>query len=189
MPATSSSPAPVETRAGIPVLFRPSREVFERDYLLPGRPVIISGFVEDWRVSREWSLESLREQLSGKSLEVFTPQRKFQLNGEELFATLSRDDLEHYPYLVGSTGRPEDTAGTPLDIGEELPPLFSAKDVVNRLFYFGRQTYTPLHYHPTVEAVSCQIIGSKRFLLFPPQQFPLLYAKPFYDPDFLDSRI
>lgn len=178
-----------EMRSGVPVLFRPSREEFEREYLRPGRPVIIAGLVEGWRVSREWSLESLAAQLAGRSLQVFTPGRQFQLTGEALFETLERDDIAQYPYLVGSTGQPEGTAGLPIDIGPELPPLFSARDVVNRLFYFGRRTYTPLHYHPTVEAVSCQILGDKRFLLFPPHQFPFLYAKPFHDVDFLDSWI
>jgi hypothetical protein len=178
-----------ELRNGVCVVHRPTREEFEREFLLPGRPAIVTGVVGEWCLSQAWSVDALRAEMSGKRLPVFTPERRFEVDAEELFATLERDDVDAYPYLVGSTARPMGSAGLPVDIGDEIPSLFSREDLLNRLFYFGRRTYTPLHYHPSVEAASAQILGDKRFLLFSPDQFRLLYAKPFDDPDFLDSRI
>lgn len=36
-------------------------ENFLRDYWIPGRPVVISGAVEDWICSTEWTLDNLRK--------------------------------------------------------------------------------------------------------------------------------
>jgi hypothetical protein len=43
--------------------------------------------------------------------------------------------------------------------------------------FIGRQTYTPLHFHPKFEAFSIQIRGSKRFWLWPPSDIPGLYCR------------
>jgi hypothetical protein len=188
----------------VPRISNPPREVFERDYLIPGRPVIITDVVSRWKIAH-WSVDDLKRQLSGRTLTVFLSKPgegrsrespKQQMTAEEFFAaTSSTRATGEYPYLLGSLlnrrgqGLPGGVA-SPIDLEElELPALFDPADWVNTGFYCGRQSVTSLHYHPHGEAFACAILGEKRFVLYAPEQFPYLYPHAFYDRDFACSRI
>src|SRR5262249_44799575 len=46
----------------------PSVEVFRREYLEPGRPVIITGLIDDWPARKRWSWEYFDERFGDRRL-------------------------------------------------------------------------------------------------------------------------
>lgn len=57
------------------------------------------------------------------------------------------------------------------------------------LLFLGRDTCMPMHFHGHTEAFLCQLHGSKKITLFSPDQYSLLYARPWYKPSPLFSEM
>jgi len=70
-----------------------------------------------------------------------------------------------------------------------LPPPVDASRFAYSLLFCGRDTYSPPHFHPTMQAVLCQLEGAKRFLLFPPDDTPHLYPMRWRGPAYNFSQI
>jgi hypothetical protein len=75
-------------------------------------------------------------------------------------------------------------------MGDIKPPdYFKKKSLVSTNIWFADAgTITPLHYDP-VHNLFAQIIGKKRFILFPPDQSGVLYSFPKSSPSAHFSRV
>ena len=62
---------------------------------------------------------------------------------------------------------------------ERVPLLSPAAHRVTKVFA-GRDTRSGLHFHPDTEAFLCQVVGRKRVLLFPPEDWSRVYPIDFY---------
>ena len=62
-------------------------------------------------------------------------------------------------------------------------------DKTDPLLFVGHDTFMPLHYHGTTEALLSQLTGTKTVWLYSPDQFKRLYAGPWYSYSPLFSRV
>jgi hypothetical protein len=164
----------------------PSQEEFERRYLRPGRPVLISGVVDKWPATSLWSPEHLVAKVGQNQVPVSVMPRA----GDYAGAVRKKMPLSDY---VASLSRPPQGSGE-MYLGEvplakffpelladvQRPGFFPDEDPLNAVLYMGRRQFSQLHYHPQGSATLCQVFGRKRLWLYPPDQTPYLYKYPWY---------
>src|SRR5256885_3422645 len=71
----------------------------------------------------------------------------------------------------------------------EYPDLFDRQQLLRTTLYLGRDTISAAHYHPDTQVVLSQIVGSKRFVFWAPDDIDNLYPAPWYTPNFNWSRV
>lgn len=164
----------------------PSQEEFERRYLKPGRPVLITGVVDKWLAASLWNPDQLVARVGKNQVPVSVMPRPGDYAGSvrkkmelaEYVASLSRDSqgpgetylgevplAKFFPELMGDVQR---------------PGYFPDEEPINEVLYMGRRQFSQLHYHPQGSATLCQVYGHKRLWLYPPDQTPYLYKYPWY---------
>ena len=187
----------------IPRLPAPPRRIFWRQYVRPGRPIILRGLLNDWPALAKWSFEYLREQADDICANVILvePDRNDAGGGGYLESvTATSMPLSQYLDLASSetTGRRYYLANQALDA--LLPGLvrdtrsmpYASRALCRltrsktRVWIAPSGSVTPLHFDLLDNLVG-QITGRKRFVLFRPEQARLLYcpsdlAQPFYSP-------
>jgi hypothetical protein len=162
---------------------------FERDYLTPNKPVILTGCMDDWPALSKWSPEFFKREYGATPV---TADGQAMPLGEFIDLVLASSPERPAPYLRDAKVR---------DLGPELMndiepfceysfpnwlpgfylvkklrDLFDAAQI--ELFVGGEGTklgqihYDYIHAH----TVLCQVYGRKEFTLFPPEDAPWLYA-------------
>jgi len=157
----------------------PTREQLFEEFVKPGRPVVLAGAAVAWACVARWTPAYLAERC-GKNevlLRHIEPEKGVvRTRSSTVGAYL--DEIAR-----GGHGR-EYLAETPLRIA--LPQLLGdvpadpytgiAAEATSVML--GADTYAPCHYHPNQEAISTQVAGRRRFVLFAPDQTPYLYPRP-----------
>lgn len=170
----------------VPRIHRPGLEEFKRHWLLEGHPVVITGGMEGWEALEKWTPEYLSEHCGDNEV----PVRKLSPDGETL---VKRMPLRQYlEQLLDSpeSSRHGSIGEVPLrqvlpQVERDLGPSPYRRTPVGELaVMMGRRTYAPLHFHGSTDALSSQIVGTKRFVLFDPSQSASLYPRAWYDPGF-----
>lgn len=162
---------------------------FERDYLIPNKPVILTGCMDNWPALTKWSPEFFKQQYGAAPVTV--GGRTMPL-GEFIELVLASSPELPAPYLKDAVVR-RLGPGLMNDIEpfceycfpNWLPGFYLVKKLRNifdaaqiELFIGGEGTklgeihYDYIHAH----TVLCQIHGRKEFTLFPPEDAPWLYA-------------
>lgn len=164
----------------------PSREEFERRYLRPGRPVLITGVVSKWPAASLWTPDQLVSRVGQNQVPVSVMSRP----GDYAGAVRRKMALAEYVATLsgGSQGPGETYLGEvplakffPELMGDvERPGFFPDEDPLNAVLYMGLRQFSQLHYHPLGSATLCQVYGRKRLWLYPPDQTPYLYKYPWY---------
>lgn len=165
----------------------PSPEVFRRQYLKPGKPVIIQGLMDSWKASRLWSPDYFKERVGSKEVVVqVAPDGVFGLNPEEGGPRLEPQYMPFSDYVdrLGSQNGGLRYYLQRLSIPHALPELmedFSLPPYVkaNRVYlmnlWFGPGgNITRLHYDVPNNFLA-QVYGRKRFVIFPPRASASLY--------------
>lgn len=177
------APAQIDRRS------RLSAEEFLEQYVVPQRPVIVSDVTADWPAMRRFTWDFFRERyghiektIRGRRytlaeaidlIHASSPENPapypFNLNVETYFPELLADMRPHRVY-----GR-LDRVNHPL-----LPRFFMRGTEVYELFFGGRGASFPrVHYDALCTHTSItQIIGSKEFFLYPPDQGHFMYPNP-----------
>lgn len=157
----------------------PGVEQFQREFVASGTPVILTGAIEDWELPR-WSPERLRAE-HGRLLGIVRPGRVDSGRPPHVEAS-----IRAFAQLIDELDAP-DGASLRYLAYNELPSQLS--DAIRHPPYFARSEYqdppniwlgpagtvTQLHRDGT-DNLFAQIWGSKRFILYPPDQRPFLYA-------------
>ncbi len=171
-----------------------SREEFRREYLYPGRPVIIEDAIEDWRSHRLWSWDGLKEACGTAKVRVYRydPTLEYRPNdvrfmplGELIDHVRTGDDWQSFPYYLRDEWNlfhqypqlraAQKVPGYFFDWFKFLPPRLRLE--YPRIFIGPRGAITPLHMDIWgTHAWLSQLSGRKRWLLFSPDQAPLLYG-------------
>ncbi|WP_198017213.1 cupin-like domain-containing protein [Methylocapsa acidiphila] len=164
---------------------------FERDYLIPNRPVILTGCMENWPALSKWSPEFFKREYGAASVTVEGEESTL---GAFIDRVLDSSPAHPSPYLKDVVVK--DLGGRKLMNDIEpfceysfpnwLPGDYLVSKVKNlfnsaqiELFIGGEGTklgeihYDYIHAH----TVLCQIYGRKAFTVFPPEDAPWLYAK------------
>ncbi|MFK4259157.1 cupin-like domain-containing protein [Agrobacterium tumefaciens] len=175
----------------IPRIATIKRDRFYEEFVEPGQPVVIEDAARDWPAVSKWSTEYLAK------------------NAGDVDVDLRSLDLSKWPGLFLQNGRSK-LRDYILDIekprGEETnwPPLRLAEQPMSRIFpalggdlgesrlgksspedfsiMISAGTTAAMHYHPRSEAISYQIKGKRRFVLFPPSETSSMDPMPVEGP-------
>jgi hypothetical protein len=174
-------------------LYRPTLEQFEERYLAPGKPVVLTGAMDDWPALHAWTRPYLACRAGKRQVVVRSaPAGDFSITPEagpsylreemtfaELLARLDAPPAERLFYLQGEC------------LEEKLPELLGDIRVpvyVDRArltgcrLWFGPGQRVALHYD-TGHNLLALIRGVKRLTLFDPGQLPFLYHSPLEGPN------
>ena len=164
---------------------------FRRDYLYPGRPVVISGAIDHWTARSTWTFNHFRTRYGDTSITVYRLDgERYRPEGTETMPLASfidaaeKKDFDKYPRYVRDDWRLFITHKELLDDYEVpeyffdwfgfLPPFMRL--VYPRIFIGPKGALTPLHSDIWgTHAWLAQLVGRKRWILFSPEQKEWLY--------------
>jgi Cupin-like domain len=171
---------------------RPSTDVFRERYLKPGVPVVLVDALRDWPASTRWSAEYFADNVGDKEVLVFAAAAdgRFGIDPQhggpeyeptpmtmrafvEKYIEAGADaDLDHRGY-VQRASIPDVLPELLADIA--TPEYVQDKQVLLTNLWFGPAgNITKLHYDVPSNFFA-QVLGRKRFLLFPPKETKRLY--------------
>ncbi|VEG38843.1 Uncharacterised protein [Mycolicibacterium flavescens] len=176
----------------VPRVECPSREELEERFIVPQRPVVISGAMEGWPALERWTNEYLTEKVGARTISpskvtnagTHIPDAK---NGA--IATASEMTFAKYIEMIaGGTISDGQLYAVQLPIKTALPelwpdvqfPAFADEDkyaAVN-LWLGAGNNFTGLHYDYADNFLT-QIRGRKQVLLCPPREIARVYPFPF----------
>ena len=165
----------------------PTREAFERDFVHRGKPVIVTGVADRWPAFGKWSAQYLkatagdapvvvRYDAAADHFNYYTPQGRIN------------KDMTFGEFLDHLTAEPPDKRFYLTEYGvRKISPQLEAEVDASRyvddgypVFFIGRDTFSPPHYHGNHEAFLCQVVGTKIVHMYPPEQTPCFYPYPWY---------
>lgn len=166
----------------IPRVAAPSPEIFHRDFVVPGRPVVLTGLIDSWPARRLWSLDYFSRNHGEASLIGLATKEGRVAISENEDADFSDVRLDEFTatLLAGNTPTRYVTSALsrlPAGLREDfsLPPYCAESRWLWPKFWLGaRGTVTPLHWD-LPHNLSAQVFGVKRWLLYPRNQWRLLY--------------
>jgi histone arginine demethylase JMJD6 len=164
------------------------RELVE-EYVVPKRPVIVTDATDHWPAMRKFTFEFFYERY-GHLQKVVGGRRYTLAEAIDLIATSSSVTPAPYPFNMNvDTYFPElmrdmqpqvwfgklDRVNHPL-----LPRVLMRGTEINELFFGGRGAAFPhVHYDALcMNTQITQIVGSKEFFLYPPEQGRYMYPRP-----------
>jgi hypothetical protein len=186
----------VDRRVGL------SLREFRKEYLYPGKPVVIAGAIESWPARTRWTLDYFKSRYSDTGVTVYRlGGERYEADGTEtmkLSAFIERiktNRFDVYPYYVRDDWQIFLTHKELL-ADYEVPKYFFdwfaflpgfMRLIYPRIFIGPGGAITPLHLDIWgTHAWLAQLAGRKRWILFSPDQQELLYdckVQP-QDPDF-----
>jgi hypothetical protein len=176
-----------QPRAAIPRVSRLDAEAFARDYLEPGRPVVIEGGAADWTHGGAWTPARLREVLGDRKVRVASSEHDtFGYGGDQTAYQVEEMEFGQAADLIQRL-RPSPLRyylmqqAVPREFPElcrELPvPPYVDRSRTNPNLWFGTEsTETPLHYD-VANNLFGQLTGRKRWTVFDPGQADLVYPR------------
>lgn len=165
-----------------------SPEAFERDFLSPGRPVVLTGALDDWPAIAAWTPESLGRRLAGRRLPVaWSSDGAFDYADDApAFASEEMDGADAAAAIAGAeaSGRRPYLMQQPIaKVAPELlaevpiPALARARKVDPYLWFGAAGCVSPLHFD-VANNLFAQVYGRKRFTLAPPDHYQELAPAP-----------
>jgi len=159
----------------------PSIEQFNKLYADPGKPVLITGIISQWKACSLWNPQYFNS-IAGERLVSIKRMR----NGAYLKARSESMRLEDYLNIVN-----EKPVGServylseqsvesilPEVLGDFTTPIYIDSKKFSAVSYIGSHVHSQIHFHPFGKALLCQVSGRKRVKLFAPDQTPFLYQK------------
>ena len=161
------------------------RQTFRDNYLKPGRPLVLTGLSQSWPAFQKWSLDYFKQVAGDRSVPVYDGSKadaskkvnqpdKWMKFGDylDLIAT-QPTDLRIFTFNIFSN--------VPELLGDYTNPSFCGGfvDRFPLMFFGGAGSKVFLHFDIDVSNIFLtQFHGSKRVLLFGPDQTPRLYKLP-----------
>jgi hypothetical protein len=163
------------------------RSEFLDDYYCAGRPVIITGMMDDWPALGKWSLDYFAREFGAREVDVqvgrgasdnyeadrekYRQKLKFSDFIEKVSASGKSNDI----YITANNNSANKAALPELwDDIVQIPEYLDENSLQNGFFWFGPAgTITPFH-HDLTNNFMAQVIGRKRILLTPSWDMPLM---------------
>ncbi|HEV2273960.1 MAG TPA: cupin-like domain-containing protein [Acidobacteriaceae bacterium] len=174
---------PIERRSARSL---PYRE-FVQDYVVTGRPLILEDSAEEWPALRTWTPAFFRNRFGSRMVDVTygVRRRLDEVMDEVLTSTPEKPGPylhkviihQHMPELLPDL-MPESIYGFPRRYASPLmPPRFHRPDGYLKLLIGGVGGKFPLMHFDSdnANAFITEIYGDKEFVLFRPEDTPLLY--------------
>jgi ribosomal protein L16 Arg81 hydroxylase len=170
---------------------RLSLREFKREYLYPGRPVVITDAMTNWRATSTWTLDFFKSRYGNVPMSLFKFEKdRYQPNQvrvvpmSEFIEAITEKDWISYPYYVRDdwqifVNHKELMSDYQVpkyffDWFAFVPPFMRL--IYPRVFIGPRGAITPLHHDVWgTHAWLAQLVGRKHWTLFSPDQRHLLY--------------
>lgn len=182
---------PVERRTAL------THREFLEEFARPGKPVIVTGLTADWPAQKRWTMDFFRQNYGHLPVEVKREargdgsSRKMSMGDYIDYLETTQDESPYYlaswDFLVPAPELARDftlpdywSDDWMLDLSDELRPRL--------LWLFIGPARTGFRMHVDIghtAAWNAQLVGSKRWTLFAPEQLPKLYHGRVnsFDPD------
>ena len=170
----------------VPRTAAPSPETFESDYHRRSRAAIFEGLTEEWPARTRWSLPYLRERFGARRVPVLPTRDGYMDHDGRAGLHFHWMAFSDYLSRLESGSHPDCYLVSPLDralpelMEDVVEPIYSRSRPfrLSRFWLSAAGTSTPLH-RDMVQNLFVQIVGRKRFCLYPPSHSPWLYSYPF----------
>lgn len=177
---------PPSRAATVPRVAAPSLAEFEARYRRRSQAAIFEGLTDQWPARTRWSLADLRERFGERRVPVLPTHGGHMVHDGDSGLHFRWMRMADYVEQLASGTDPGCYLISPLDVA--LPELVDDVEAPvysrNRPFQLSRfwlsapDTSTPLH-RDMVENCFAQVVGRKRFYLYPPSDSPWLYSYSF----------
>lgn len=173
----------------IPRRHRLSGEAFLQQHYATGRPVILTGCMEDWPAVSRWTPEYLKQTLGdvkiqyqgerdrNKRYEMQVDAHRREIAFSDYMDLIAQPGVGNQAYITANNSAHNARALAPLhaDLGFPGEFLEPAADVKNGMMWIGPAgTVTSLH-HDLTDNLVAQVVGRKRFRLFAAADVGKLY--------------
>ena len=159
---------------------------FEKEYLKPSKPVILTDYADAWPAKEKWTMDFFKENYSHLDVPVFS--KNFSKPGKKYMAAEHTMKFGDYLKLIDS--EPTDLRLFLFNIFKHAPELkkdFSTPTIMKGflmrfplMFFGGAGSSVQLHFDIDMSHVfHTQFHGRKRVVLFSPNQSVNLYKHPF----------
>jgi hypothetical protein len=172
---------------------RPEVEQFQANYFQK-KPVVLTGFMDNWMALKLWKPESMKQVFGHIVVPLRSSDNEFEMffkNGEHTSMTLGQyfeailnpGPGGKRPYLGNMSFNHPATKEhlKPLRAHFRFPSLFPGKENRETRLWIGAAGQKSTIHNDNYDNLNAQIVGSKKFLLFSPEQHRLLYPKKFTD--------
>lgn len=163
-----------------------TKEEFVQNYYKPQRPVLIEGLTKDWGANEKWSLDYIQSMAGDQVVPLYNNQttKGKQKSAEPV------TEMKLFDYIELLKTKPTDLRIFFYDVMKKMPKLledFSYPNIGMKFFkrlpvlFFGSKGSQVLaHYDMDLaDLLHFHFHGTKRVLLFPPDQTRFLYKIPY----------
>ncbi len=164
-----------------------SQEDFVKNYLLPGKPVLIKGAAKNWPAVGKWSHHWFAENYPESTQPFVDPATKgygqTELTFKEIASEIDSGSAKYVKFsnfLHKTPGAEKDFDLSLLEKYKAVKNLPSSK----QLFMGGNGTHSTIH-AALANVFFVQIYGTKRWLLFPEELTPVINPQVDRQPHFL----
>jgi hypothetical protein len=174
----------------VEVVDRPTAEFFNEEILARPRPVVLTGVMQEWRAVSAWTNNYLKAVIGETDVVVSVSARHtFNPCPEKAYGEINRP-MKFGEYLALVETNDADRSGLYYKAGASLKGGLSRltndadffhffdrrRKILPWVWFSPRGTVTPLHRDP-VQAHNFHALvrGSKRFVMFRPEDSPFLY--------------
>jgi hypothetical protein len=190
-PMTASKPAKTQQYPEIDRRSGLTLKEFNRAYRDPGKPVVILDAIEDWKARKAWTFEFFKSRYGNHMVSAYRyrgdkyqPSDVTKMSLSDYIDGVVAHDWKSFPYYIRDNwallaDHPElaEDYRFPtyfFDWFSMLPPFMRLK--YPRIFIGPKGAVTPLHQDIwETHAWLSQLVGRKRWILFPADQSKLLY--------------
>jgi hypothetical protein len=169
----------------VPRLSVPDLSLFRREYLLPGRPLVITDAIGHWPAFQRWTIASIARQYATRQAPCYLLR-----NGEIVLD--SREGLLMDEIPVSEFVREMESGGERrhrirADMEKSFPELLADVEVpdycrnglaLEKFFWVTPQGLNTALHWDMPENLYAQISGRKRFILYSPEDTALIYPYP-----------
>lgn len=172
---------------------QPTLERFQSEYLIPGKPVILTGVMDDWRALSDWTRSYLGGRVGSRRVAIRTERAgDFSITPDE-GPRYVREEMTFGEFLrnLDSPSRDRVYYLQAECLEEKLPELLpdirvpiyaDQKRLTGCRLWFGPGQRVALHYD-IGHGLLAMIRGRKRITMYEPSQLPFLYHSPMEGPN------
>lgn len=171
----------------VPRRHRLAAQSFLDDFYAAGRPVVITGMMDDWPAMQKWNLDYFAQRLGDRQVQV--------QSGREADAHYELNKLQHqqampfgeFTALVRNAGRTNDFYMTANNDSQnrvalaelwedivQVPEYLDPRHPGGFLWFGPAGTITPFH-HDLTNNFMAQVMGRKRVLMVPAHEINAMY--------------
>lgn len=170
----------------IDVVYNISKEDFNKHYLIPQKPVVIKGLIENETAGKLWTIDHFKKTMGDLKVDVYDNNLKkdasaftsadLKMRFEDFLKVIEKDERSNLRMFLFNLFKhnPELKKEFP------CPEIFKGiLDGVGYTFFGGKDTTVRIHYDIDMSNVlHTQVYGRKRVVLISPEYNELLYRLP-----------